>query len=366
MVISAAILSKSGKTLVARQFVEISRPRIEGLLASFPKLMSSDGKQRQHTYVETPSVRYVYQPMEDLYLLIITNKSSNILEDLDALHLLAKIVADYCVQLHEEDVLEAAFDLIFAFDECFAVGYKEKLTMRQIEENLEMDSHAERIHEIQVRQQHIDAEMQATESAARLERERKAGMRPISQLPSHTSQQYAPSYAPSKPAKTDEDDWGSSNNNSRVGSGMKLSVGSKGAKDDAFLMQVAKQDSTVKSSVRPSAGSSSSSGMSSSNDVEKKPIVFSLKETVSATLDKEGELAAVNIKGELNLFISAPEFAAIKVRLPNADPLFSFHTHPAVDKAAFKNGVLAPKDPDNAPFPVNSLVKVMIDGRRII
>lgn len=41
--------------LLSRQFVEMTRIRIEGLLSAFPKLMSSDGKQ--HTYVETDSVR---------------------------------------------------------------------------------------------------------------------------------------------------------------------------------------------------------------------------------------------------------------------------------------------------------------------
>ncbi len=70
MVISAAILTKSGKTLVARQFVEISRPRIEGLLAAFPKLLGADGAKKQHTFIETPSVRYVYQPMEELYVIV--------------------------------------------------------------------------------------------------------------------------------------------------------------------------------------------------------------------------------------------------------------------------------------------------------
>ena len=94
---------------------------------------------------------------------IITNKSSNILEDLDALHLLAKIVQDYCVRLTEADVQAAAFDLIFAFDECFALGYKEKLTMRQIEENLEMDSHNERIHEIMQQNREREAASQAKE-----------------------------------------------------------------------------------------------------------------------------------------------------------------------------------------------------------
>jgi len=46
----------------------------------------------QHTYVETESVRYAYQAMEQLYLLLITNKSSNIMEDLETLRLLANLV----------------------------------------------------------------------------------------------------------------------------------------------------------------------------------------------------------------------------------------------------------------------------------
>lgn len=47
--------------LVSRQYMDMSRIRIEGLLAAFPRLL---GSGRQHTYVETDSVRYVYQPLE--------------------------------------------------------------------------------------------------------------------------------------------------------------------------------------------------------------------------------------------------------------------------------------------------------------
>lgn len=39
----------------------MTRIRIEGLLAAFPKLV---GAGKQHTYVETENVRYVYQPIE--------------------------------------------------------------------------------------------------------------------------------------------------------------------------------------------------------------------------------------------------------------------------------------------------------------
>lgn len=36
--LAAGICTKSGRALVSRQFVEMSRPRIEGLYAAFPKL----------------------------------------------------------------------------------------------------------------------------------------------------------------------------------------------------------------------------------------------------------------------------------------------------------------------------------------
>ena len=67
----------------------MTKLRIEGLLAAFPKLVGSGG---QHTFIETENVRYLYQPIEQLYAVLVTNKQSNIMEDLDTLRLVAKLV----------------------------------------------------------------------------------------------------------------------------------------------------------------------------------------------------------------------------------------------------------------------------------
>jgi hypothetical protein len=74
VVLSAAVTTKAGKALVARQYVDMSRIRIEGLLAAFPKLVGT-GHHKQHTFIETESVRYVYQNVDTLLLLLVTNKA---------------------------------------------------------------------------------------------------------------------------------------------------------------------------------------------------------------------------------------------------------------------------------------------------
>ena len=62
--------------------------------------------------------------MEQLFLVLVTNKTSNILEDLETLRLLAKTVQDACKHhaISEETVLRNAFDIIFAFDETISFG----------------------------------------------------------------------------------------------------------------------------------------------------------------------------------------------------------------------------------------------------
>jgi len=123
VVIAAAITTKNGKTLLSRQFMDVTRVKIEGLLAAFPKLITTE---TQHTFIETDSIRYVYLPLETLYMLIITTKNSNITEDLETLHLLTKMVPDYCRSIDEDHVGKNAFELIFAMDELIQMGHKEK------------------------------------------------------------------------------------------------------------------------------------------------------------------------------------------------------------------------------------------------
>lgn len=155
--------------MISRQFVEMSKARIEGLLAAFPKLMTAG---KQHTFVETDSVRYVYQPMEKLYMLLITTKASNILEDLETLRLFSKVIPEYCRHLDEKEILENAFNLIFAFDEIVALGYRESVNLAQIKTFVEMDSHEEKVYQAVRQTQEREAKQKMREKAKELQRQR--------------------------------------------------------------------------------------------------------------------------------------------------------------------------------------------------
>lgn len=69
-------------------------------------------------------------------------KSENkIIEDLSFLFQ----IPEYCRVLEESEISEHCFDLIFAFDEIVALGYRENVNLAQIRTFTEMDSHEEKV-----------------------------------------------------------------------------------------------------------------------------------------------------------------------------------------------------------------------------
>lgn len=170
---SAVISKQNGKILVSRQFVEMSRSRIEGVLTAFSKLITKD---KQHTFIETDTVRYVYQALMDkLYCVLITTKTSNILEDLETLRLFVRVINEYTTTSgkntsDEQAILDNAFTLLFAFDEIVALGYRENVNMSQVRTFIEMDSHEERVFEAVRKTQERDAKQKMREKAKELSR----------------------------------------------------------------------------------------------------------------------------------------------------------------------------------------------------
>ena len=134
----------------SRQSLGLPRSRLESLLTSFPRLVSPTS---EHTVLEASGVRFVYTPLEDLYVLLITNTQSNILLDLSTLSLATRIVTELASggrggAVGEQDVLRVSFEILSAWDEVISLGWRENVNLQQVRSVLEMESHEEKIQEI--------------------------------------------------------------------------------------------------------------------------------------------------------------------------------------------------------------------------
>lgn len=49
--------------------------------------------------------------------------------------------------MEESEIVDNAFNLIFAFDEIVALGYRESVNLAQIRTFVEMDSHEEKVYQ---------------------------------------------------------------------------------------------------------------------------------------------------------------------------------------------------------------------------
>lgn len=361
VVLSAAICTKGGKALMSRQFVEMTRIRIEGLLAAFPKLMGSENKQ--HTFIETESVRYVYQPLDGMYLLIITNRASNIVEDLDTLRLLSKVVPNVtgtAGNLTEDKVIDKAFDLIFAFDEVITTGgHRENINLQQIRTNMEMESHEEKLHNMIKMSKMESARDQAAAAAKSIkEKQKMVGLSSADSAMMHDrSSQYTSSSPPSSYSNASSNLSNSANNTttasaapSSTSRGVKgMSLGGLG-KTKTFEDALIKEDKLAPIAVTASHNNKAAEvAQPVAAAVAQKPLMLNVAEKVSAKISKDGNVEQCEVRGSLTLTAQSEEISNCVIKLrplaPSVAQNFSFNTHPKINKASYeKQNILQLKD----------------------
>lgn len=81
-------------------------------------------------------------------------------------------IPEYCKSMDELEIAENAFNLIFAFDEIVALGYRESVNLAQIRTFVEMDSHEERVYQAVRFTQEREAKNKMREKAKELQRQR--------------------------------------------------------------------------------------------------------------------------------------------------------------------------------------------------
>ncbi|KAJ8682071.1 hypothetical protein QAD02_017863 [Eretmocerus hayati] len=367
VLIASAVCTKGGKTIISRQFVEMTKARIEGLLAAFPKLMSTG---KQHTFVETDSVRYVYQPLEKVYMLLITTKASNILEDLETLRLFARVIPEYCKSMDELEIAENAFNLIFAFDEIVALGYRENVNLAQIRTFVEMDSHEERVYQAVRITQEREAKNKMREKAKELQRQRMEANKKGVGMKSPgfgggygSGSNYASSpnagigdsaafvTEPTKPSYT------SVQKPSSAGSGA-MKLGGKSRDIDSFVDQLKEEGESVMNPTVSQPGAKVAPAVS--DHVKTEPVHLKQEEKLNVRIGRDGGVQNFELHGLVTLNISDEKWGRIRVQLDNKDTRgMQLQTHPNVDKDLFRTkGQIGLKVPAK-PFPLHTDVGVL-------
>merc|ERR1712131_13933 len=366
VLLAAAVCTKSGKALVSRQFIEMERARIEGLLSAFPGLMSSDNSKgaKQHTFVETDSVRYVYQPLEKLYMVLITTKNSNILEDLETLRLFSRVIPEYCRVLEETEISEHCFDLIFAFDEIVALGYRENVNLAQIRTFTEMDSHEEKVFRAVRETQEREAKAEMKRKAKELQQARRdadragkkspgfggfgstgissSGMTAIitDTLIEPEKPKVAPTtLRPSGPSKA-------------------LKLSARGKEVDDFVDKLKSEGMNMISSSTGKKSSESSKALPP--PVSTESVHLRVEEKISLTCGRDGGLQNLEVLGMITLRISDEKNGRVRLHLNNGDKKgVQLQTHPNVDKKLFTSeSIIGLKNSDKS-FPMNNDVGVL-------
>ncbi|KAI8897697.1 hypothetical protein BC833DRAFT_592784 [Globomyces pollinis-pini] len=367
VVLAASICTKQGKAILSRQFVEMTRSRIEGLLASFPKLI---GANDQHTFVETDSVRYVYQPLDDLFIILITNKNSNILQDIDTLHLFSRIVSEYCRSADEKEITKQRFELLMVFDEVISLGFRENVNLGQIKTISAMESNDERIQaeiqkqkereakeELKRRAQLMDLKKwEAAKNARKGYPESTSGG--FNNFSSSSSYNQSASVSPvshtPEPSRHYPETPAEKSAPAPVGRGMKL--GKKSVQSS--LIENIKAEEGVRDS--PVTTPSMPIAHAPSPAVHEETIHVTVEEKITATANRDGGLQSMEVNGAMMLKVNDPDQARVILKLShNHDPNVQFNTHPNVDKALWANATtIALRDPSR-PFPAAQPLRIL-------
>eukprot|EP01062_Namystynia_karyoxenos_P010478 TRINITY_DN1370_c0_g1_i1.p1 TRINITY_DN1370_c0_g1~~TRINITY_DN1370_c0_g1_i1.p1 ORF type:complete len:541 (+),score=222.52 TRINITY_DN1370_c0_g1_i1:137-1759(+) len=372
VVLAAAIVSLSHsaqgrqncKTLMSRQYVDMSRIRIEGLLAAFPKLMPSG---KQHTFIETEKVRYVYQPFENMTLVLVTNRGSNIVDDLETLRLLGRLLPEIVVpgpdkgqgpMRTEAEVVASTFDIMFAFDEVITSGYRNNVQVDNVLSCLQMESYEEEVHRMVQLNKVRDAKRLAKEEASRIRKMKKEQAR-YESVPTErfSVEQPSPSASPRVLQTESPKQAAAPAAAPRRTGGLSLKSKKKDIAD-----QVAAEEGRPASSPPPGRPGGAARKPPSAVDLSGGP-AYEVKEHVSVAFDNDGNVVeAPKLKGSMALIVPCAEFGFFEVQLPQKLDRrnFDLRPHPNLDPKVFEeSGLLRFKEDKKKPFPLGQAAQIL-------
>ncbi|CDR95041.1 coatamer delta subunit containing protein,putative [Babesia bigemina] len=319
-IISTGIASKK-RVLLSRQHCDVKKGDLETGLSNFNRLLEK--QKGDHTFVETEKCRFVYQPVDEYYVFVMTSLDSNIVRDIGVVKTLAEIL-QVVVQpkINEEAIQENLFELIFYMDELISNNKPEDLTLDQIKEYILMDSQEEKKHNMIQTTKEKEEKERRKQIAAKLEKRKQLDhnfMDSITEMPAFTAQpvdEYK-SAAPMSETVT-------------TPSGMRLSI----------QRPTTGMSPLGLNAMRHSPAPRSARDEESINILDAEaPAVIQIIESCSGNIHLEGDIDVLNIQGELVMtaFEDSARSAALEV---SGNSEIKMRYHPSLDKQMASKNII--------------------------
>ena len=168
--LSVVICDKRAKIIFARQFFNISRMDLEEYIVQFSRGVDTC---KEITHFESDKVRYIFIPIDTFYLILITTKNSNIIEDTEILKLIYRLIQDLCNSITQETIISNAFEIMLGIDDIVSLGYRNSVNLGQIKQYLQMESAEEKEFKRKKEEQELAVQKALEEKGREFDKQRR-------------------------------------------------------------------------------------------------------------------------------------------------------------------------------------------------
>ena len=355
MGIEAVFISNSeGKLLYYRNY---SQSLTQFLIEDFAfSLQSSYLKNNQHIFSTHGCYRLVYLPIETSFLVLVTENTSNIVEDVDSIGKIKEVVSNLTDnKLNEEIVFDNYVDLTMAFDEMISLKSRILFDKSQISILLMLESANEKIQQkileekAHQTQKKNEAEIKQHERMNKVKEMMKEEINEIDKK----MKQFVGESADidltfnSKPEK------------------IELKKNQGGQKKGMQLGKVIKK--TPPNNLKESEKHEhKSKNQTEDKEVEVKwnplndEVKLLLEEKISGQIDSNGDVRKFDLKGSLVLFIENETLDKFSIQTNHFDncKFISNRLPPNFDKNSFNNGLITLK-PKSPSLPKKTVIETL-------
>ena len=210
--LSLVICTKRAKIIFARQFVEMTRIQLEEYIVQFSRNIDTF---KEITQFESESVRYIFIPIEEFFLILITSNNSNVIEDSNILKLVYRLLQDICGVITTESILDNAFEIMMGLDDIVTLGYRNEVNLMQLKQYIKMESAEEIEFKRKKREQEEKVKKDLYEKSKEFDRQRKEKKFNMNAVSSSTFTFYdsTPELKVSSNKRISSDDYNNNNNN---------------------------------------------------------------------------------------------------------------------------------------------------------